>query len=85
MKPGGFVDWSYDEARGPHAHICLVPGPGAWVYSGGESAVLPVGQLTLVDHRKLWSAANYGDYPVIHLVAELYDADTVADGEPTDR
>ena len=82
LAPGGFVEWTRDEARGPHVHLCIVPSPNAWVYSDGSGAVLPPGQLTLVDHRKLWSAANYGDYPAIHLVAELYVEDPVADGEP---
>lgn len=83
LEPGAFVPWSSDEARGPHAHLCLVPAPGAWIYCGGDSAVLPVGQLTLVDHRKLWSAANFGDYPTVHLVAELYVADDqMDDSEP---
>lgn len=86
LSAGGFVEWSQDEARGPHAHICIVPSPNAWLYSGGDSSVLPPGQLTLVDHRCLWSAANFGDYPAIHLVAELYSAgDTLEDSAPVDR
>ena len=84
MIGGGHVEWSADDARGPHAHICIVPAPGAWVFSGGDSSVLPPGQLTLVDHRQLWSAANFGEYPAIHLIAELYLADDqVDDSEST--
>ncbi len=71
LKPGGHIEWGCDETDYLALHLAVVPSPGAWVYSGGESAVLPVGQLTFVNHRVLYSAVNFGDHPVIHLVVDV--------------
>lgn len=71
LKPGGFVDWGRDETDWLSLHMAIVPSPDAWVFSGGASAVLPVGQLTFVNHRVLYSAANFGDHSVIQLVVDV--------------
>lgn len=79
LRPGGFVEWSADETPVDQSysslHLCLVPAPDAWVYSGGQCAVLPVGQLTYVNRRVLWSAANFSPTPAIHLVVDVRRAE----------
>lgn len=69
LKAGGHLEWGFADA-GHSFHLPIVPSPGAWVYSGGEAAVLPVGQLTFVNRRVLHSAINLGEHPVIHLVID---------------
>ena len=87
LKAGGLVEWAKDEGPYAEAHrslyLPIVPSPGAWVYCGGEAAVLPVGQLTFVNRRMLYSAINLGDHPVITLVCDVRapDADDPV-GEP---
>lgn len=75
LRPGGFIEWRRDETDYVAVHLAIVPSPGAWVYAGGECSVLPVGQLTFVNHRVLYSAANFGEHPVIHLIAEVREPD----------
>lgn len=67
LAPGGHIEWG-SEPAGHSFQLPIIPSPGAWVYSGGEGQVLPVGQLTFVNRRVLYSAINLGDHPVIHLV-----------------
>lgn len=75
LKPGGHVDWHVDE--GPYAeahmrfHICLVPSPFSFIYSGAMMAALPVGQLTFVDNRAKHAAINLGSVDRIHLIVDI--------------
>lgn len=75
LKPFGWVDWHVD--MGPYAeaynrmHCCLVPSPGAWLYSGGEAAILPMGQLTYFNNRTLHSALNMGPIARVHLICDV--------------
>lgn len=75
LKPNGFVDWHVDEgsyAETHHRlHLCLVPSPGAWLYSGGEAFSPPVGLLTGVNNRVLHSALNTGPTARIHLIVDV--------------
>lgn len=79
LKAGGFVDWHIDE--GPYAeahlrlHLCLVPSPGAVLYSGGDQHTPPVGQLTFVNNRVLHSAVNLGPVPRVHLIVDVRKPD----------
>lgn len=82
VAPRGRVMWHEDDIR-PNlfrVHLCLIPAPGAWVYSGGDSVVLPVGFPTWIDHRVLNSEVNAGlefttHKMVFELEAEVEDAD----------
>ena len=78
LKPGGFIEWSREEA-GTSLHLPIVPCPGAWVYAGGEASVLPVGQLTYVNRRVPWSAVNFGEHSVIHLIVDVSVPDAADD------
>lgn len=71
LRPHGFVEWSLDPEAPPAFHLCIVPSPDAYLYAGGICAVLPVGQLTYLNRRVLWSAVNFGPSPVIHLVVDV--------------
>ena len=77
LKPGGFMEWTWEDteyARLHHRlHLCVVPGPGCCIFSGGESGVLPVGMLTYVNRRVLHSAVNFGETPAIHLIVDVTD------------
>ena len=75
LRPGGFVEWSADPQAPPAFHLCIVPSPDAVLYCGGQSAVLPVGQLTYLNRRLLWSAVNFGPTPAIHLVVDVRGPD----------
>jgi hypothetical protein len=77
---GGFIEWQVEpDLTYRTLHLPVVPSPGAWVYSGGDGAVLPVGQLTWVNRAVPWSAINLGDHPVIHLVVDVKLPDETAD------
>lgn len=79
LKPGGFVDWHVDEgeyaAAHDRVHLCLLPSPGAWLYSGGEQVNPPVGQLTYMNNRVLHSAVNLGPVPRVHLILDVRKPD----------
>lgn len=80
LKPKGFVDWHVDEgeyaAVHDRLHICLIPSPGAWLYSGGEMACPPVGQITWINNRVLHSATNLGDVARVHLIVDVRKPET---------
>lgn len=67
---GGYVEWGIRESDWVSLHLCIVPSPGAWTYSGGEGVVLPVGQLTFINRNAIHSAINLGHHAVIHLVVD---------------
>jgi hypothetical protein len=48
-----------------------VPSPGAWVYAGGEAAILPVGQLTYVNARTPNTALNVGPVAYTQLFVDV--------------
>ncbi len=75
LKAQGMVEWSVRESDWASLQLCIVPSPSAWVYSGGECSVLPVGQLTFVNRRVLHSAVNFGNHPCIHLVVDVRKPD----------
>ena len=79
LKVGGFVDWHIDEGayaeKHDRAHLCLLPSPGAWLYSGGEVAQPPVGMLTYMNNRALHSALNTGPVPRVHLILDVRKPD----------
>lgn len=75
LKPGGSVDWHTDQGAYAEAHdrmhICLQPSPGAWLFSGGAQAILPMGQLAYFDNHVLHSAINLGPVPRVHLICDI--------------
>lgn len=75
LKPGGFIDWHTDEGAYAEAynrfHVCLIPSPGAFLYSGGEQASPAVGWLTFFNNRALHSAINLGQTPRVHLIVDV--------------
>jgi hypothetical protein len=75
VRAGGFIEWGMRESDWCSFHLPIVPSPGAWMYSGGDGAVLPIGQLTFVNRGVLHSAVNLGQHPVIHLVADARKTD----------
>ena len=66
-------DTSRDNVEGLlRVHLVLIPCPGAWVYSNGEQAILPVGFATIVNHAGLNSEINADYRHTTHkLVLEL--------------
>lgn len=79
LEPGGVVDWHIDEGAYAEAHLrlhlCLVPSPGAYLYSGGEQCTPPVGQLTFVNNRVLHGAVNFGPVSRVHLIVDVRKPD----------
>lgn len=75
LKAGGHVDWHVDEGTYAEAHdrfhLCLVPSPGAWLYSAGAAQILPPGQLAFFDNRHLHSVINLGPIPRDHLILDI--------------
>lgn len=75
LKVGGYVDWHTDEGEyakvHDRAHLCLLPSPGAWLYSGGEAYQPPVGQLTWFNNRVPHSALNMGPVARTHLICDI--------------
>lgn len=67
--------WRIDDGEYAETHhrcmLCLVPSPTAWVYSGGEGAVLQVGAAMLINHRVLHSEVNLGPCATVRLVADV--------------
>lgn len=81
LKPGGHVDWHTDQGAYAEAHdrfhLCLIPSSGAVIFSGLQSAMLPVGQLTWINNRELHSAINAGTNARIHLIVDVRKPETV--------
>jgi hypothetical protein len=79
LKVGGHVDWHVDEGeyaeKHDRAHLCLLPSPGAFLYSGTEMAQPPVGSLTWINNRILHSAVNMGPVARVHLIADIRKPD----------
>lgn len=79
LKVGGFVDWHVDEGeyamKHDRAHLCLLPSPGAWLYSGGEVAQPPVGQVTYFNNHAPHSALNMGPVARVHLIVDIRKPD----------
>lgn len=75
LKAGGYIDWHRDEGSYATAydrfHVCMIPAPGAWLYSGGEAAMLPVGQLTWFNNQALHSAINGPVCARTHLIVDV--------------
>jgi hypothetical protein len=72
LKPHTATPWTIEGREDIHRiHLCIVPSPAAYVYCGGQMAILPVGMINLVNHRALCSEANFGDFPRTHLVVDL--------------
>lgn len=75
VKAGAAVPWErhdedYDLGH-DRFHICLVPSPGMMLMVGLEQANIPVGQVTLINHRALHSAVNLGTNDAVHLVVDI--------------
>lgn len=79
LKVGGYVDWHVDEGDyakvHDRAHLCLLPSPGAFLYSGGETAQPAVGMLTYMNNRVPHSALNMGPVPRVHLIVDVRKPD----------
>jgi hypothetical protein len=76
IRAGGVVPWAVREPTGwLSLALCIIPAPGAWLYAGGEAAVLPVGQLTLINRQALNSAVNLSNHPSITLVLDARTPD----------
>lgn len=76
ISAGGVIPWNAEEpSEWVSLALCIVPAPGAWLYSGGEAAVLPVGQLTIVRRDLLHSAINLSNHPSITLVLRVRKTD----------
>jgi hypothetical protein len=72
LRQGSFVQWHADPPRGWQTlHLPIVTNPGAWMYSGPQSAHLESGVLTWVNAAALCSEVNFGEFPRIHLVLEV--------------
>lgn len=75
LRPGGKVDWHSDQ--GPYAeaydrfHVCLVPSPGAFLFSGGMAMTLQPGVICWVNNRTLHSAINVGPCARVHLIFDV--------------
>ena len=51
--------------------VALTATPLAWLYCGGDGAVIPVGQVCYVNHQAPTSAVNFGNRARIHLIAHV--------------
>jgi hypothetical protein len=75
LQPLEVHDWYQDKSQEGETllrfHITLVPSPGAWLYSGGDSMVPPVGQIVLINHRAYHSMINFGTNAAIFLEVTL--------------
>lgn len=71
LYPGEGSAWSSSEAAVYRTRTCLIPSPGAVTFVGPEGAVLPVGQVTFVDHTILSSDINTGPCARLHLVVDF--------------
>ena len=71
LEPGARIDWSTGTEDNIQVHVCLVPSPGAWLYCGGEGAVLQVGTVTFVNHRAPHTEINFGPATMTKLIVEL--------------
>lgn len=72
LYPGEGSRWDAPVLSGVYrTRTCLIPSPGAVTFVGPEGAVLPVGQVTFVDHTILSSDINTGPCARLHLVVDF--------------
>ena len=75
LTPGASAPWAIDDGDYRRAHhqirICIIPSPGAWVYCGGEAAVLPWGQVTAVNVAALTTDVNFGPTARTNLIVDV--------------
>lgn len=72
FRPQNATPWRTDEDNGCfRLHLCIIPSPGLWVMSGVERAILPVGNLNLVEHTVLHCEVNFADHAAVHLVIDV--------------
>lgn len=72
LQPHGHTPWTED-AQGEflHVRLCLSTPLNSFLYCGGESTVLLVGSLAYLNTAALHSWVNLGDWPAIHLCADV--------------
>lgn len=72
LKPNTTTPWRLETDDSIYRlQVCLIPSPAAYIYSGGETALLPVGMLNLINHRVWCSEVNFADFPRVHLVVDV--------------
>ena len=74
LKPGGGIDWHFDQGEYAAAHyrlhVPIVPCPAAALFSGNEAFAPSPGDVVRYDTTVLHSAANFGATPRIHLIVD---------------
>lgn len=82
LQPEEGTAWSASTEAGVwRTRTCLIPSPGAFTFVGAESALLPVGQVTAVDHTALGSDINIGPCMRAHLVVDFLRAEPADDDQ----
>lgn len=80
LKPGSHTPWSFDDSDygSDHLrlHICLIPSPMAFLYSGGEMANPAVGVVTYFNTQVLHSEVNIGPCSRVALVVDVKRPDS---------
>lgn len=71
LVPNEREEWGKPQQEGVRAWLNLIPSPGAMLFSGIESANPPVGMLTVVNARPIFSAINLGDNAAVWLVVDV--------------
>lgn len=72
LRPGRHTGWTEEPAgEWLQLRICLATPPNAWLYCGGESAVIQPGVIAYVNVQAPTSSLNLGTSPRLHLVVEV--------------
>ena len=70
LVPNEREDWNVPRTEGVRAWLNLLPSPGAMLFSGIEGMNPPVGALTVINRRPIFSAVNLGPCAATWLVLD---------------
>lgn len=75
LQPGEALPWMLSDsaytARHHRMHLPIRTNPGARMYAGPEAAHVFQNEVTIVNQLARHSAANFGEWPRIHLVVDF--------------
>lgn len=82
LDAGSTIFWHTDNgpyhSRTARFHMPLVTNPGCTMYSGNEQLHMEIGSLWYFNNKVRHSAANWGSTHRVHLIFEMYRADSNA-------
>ena len=79
LPPESATPWTHEIGDYADEHhrlrICLIPGVDCYSFCGEARVILNVGIVNLIDHKKMCSEANMGQFARTHLIVDIRKPD----------